>query len=1155
MRSSLNFIFLLCLGLIINSLNAQSSQSTIQVSDTLAINFENLYELKSVSIIPFSERIELRNRILKKSEYEISYESASFRLSDSLAYSIFDTLIISYKTVRLSLKKEYKRRSLVIRYDEIYNDSIRVIQAEEGGLTTESIFGSDIQKSGTLVRGFTVGTTRDFTLSSGLRLQLSGKLSEDIEIVAALTDENTPIQPEGNTERLDELDKVFIEVRHPNVIGTFGDYDLNERIGEFGVINRKLQGLKGQFFYKENSSVVAIASSKGKFNSQQINGIDGVQGPYRLSGANNERDIIIIAGSEKVFIDGEEMTRGENNDYTIEYSNAQITFTPKRLITSASRISVDFEYTDRKFKRNTFAGNIKTSFFDDRLNVSFNYFREGDDEDSPVDFSLSDEDKKILSTAGDDRNKAVRSGVSLAEPDSLGNVKGIYVEVDSTLNGDPFKYYVYNPGDPNAIYNVIFSFVGDGEGDYIKESLGRYRFVGSGNGGYLPVQFLPLPELRQMGNVVVDAEPWKDVFLQMELAGSLWDKNKLSENDENDNSGYARNINLQIKPKEVEIGGLSLGKIGLTYKDRFVEDRFTSLDRFNTVEFGRDYNVQNNLIEDEVLREVGLNLVPFDQLKINSKYGYLSKGSRFKTNRYLSDVNLFEKDSYDVKYKLDYAETKNNNLNSNWLKQSAVASYKFGYFKPGADFYFEKKKDKFTNKDSLLSTSLQYVETAPFLKIIDLFGFDASLKYSIRDESFPIDGDLIKESRAATQKYELNYKGIREFNTDLNLTLRKKEYTDKFKERGFLDNETVLIRSQSRFNFWERLLDGDLFYEVSSQRSARLEKVFVRVPQGTGNYIYLGDLNNNGIAEENEFELVAFDGDFIVTTIPTDELFPVIDLKTSTRWKIEFDKFSKSQNWFTSIIKPVSTETFVRIEENSRIEDTKQIYLLNFNKFMNDSTTIRGSNLFQQDIHLYRNQTDFSLRFRYIQRNNMNQYSAGIERGYFRERSIRVRFKLVQEVTNQTEYINQNDNVAAPATSNRARIVDNDEVNTDFSYRPIRQLEVGFKFGVGRSQDNLPQNPTIIDINSQTLRANLSFAGKGRLRLEVERSELTANTQDNTIPFEITRGKRIGKNYFWRLNFDYRFANNLQSTVSYDGRLQGGGKAIHTLRAEARAYF
>jgi hypothetical protein len=68
---------------------------------------------------------------------------------------------------------------------------------------------STLQTSGSIMRGVQIGTNRDFSLNSGLNVELSGKLTEDVEIVAALTDEATPIQPEGNTQTLNEIDKVF----------------------------------------------------------------------------------------------------------------------------------------------------------------------------------------------------------------------------------------------------------------------------------------------------------------------------------------------------------------------------------------------------------------------------------------------------------------------------------------------------------------------------------------------------------------------------------------------------------------------------------------------------------------------------------------------------------------------------------------------------------------------------------------------------------------------------------------------------------------------------------------------------------------------------------------------------------------------------------
>ncbi|MCB0731422.1 MAG: hypothetical protein KDC88_10345 [Ignavibacteriae bacterium] len=1129
----------------------QANEISITKIDSFRINFHNRYELSGIHIIPGSEKIQIGKSILNTENYEINYHENSISLSDTLTYSIFDTLFVEYQSYFLNLQKIYQHRKLVQKYDDKFQDTISIVKNTSVDLSTRGIFGKDLQSSGTLLRGFSLGTNKDLTVNSGLRLQLSGKISEEIEIVAALTDENTPIQPEGNTERLEELDKVFIEIKHKNASGTFGDYNYQTNIGEFGRIERKLQGVLGKVKIDDYGGGFSFASSRGKFNSMELNGIDGVQGPYRLYGSDNENDIIVIAGSEKVYLDGRQLKRGENNDYIIEYSNGELTFTPKIIITNLSRIIVDFEYTNRQYDRNVLGANAFGSFFKNNLKIQVNAFQEGDNKNSPIDIALSDKDKVVLEQNGDDKLAASTSGVIEVADDSL----GIYSIQDTVINGNQLTIYLYNPGASSAKYNVTFSYVGEGNGDYKRESLGKFNFVGINQGAYLPIRLLPLPETVQMGNIVIDYSPIHEINLNFELAASSFDRNTFSSIDDNDNNGFANVIKFDVNPISLNISGKDYGKISGSFKNRIKDEKFRSIDRINEIEFERNYNTTNSTSNQEKLQEFKLNYVPIEEISLSSQYGLLKRGNNFESERILAEVKGDNYNNFNFLYDFDNVDTKLRLQNSSWLRQNGRISYNLWKVQPGIEFRSENKEEKLNSVDSLLLSSLQFYEYAPFLLFSLTEGLTLTAKYSFTNEKVPENGLLVDESKTYAHSYSLLFREWRELTSEIDFSFRKKKYSELFNQKGFGNNESVQIRSQNQIRLFDRLLEGNIYYQTSSERSAKLERVFVRVPQGTGSYSYQGDLNNNGIAEENEFVIDPYEGDFIQTTIPTDELFPVIDLKFNTRWKIEFDKYFDDSNLLNNVLSSLSSETTYRVEENSKVTEPEKIYLMNFKYFLNDSTTIRGFNYFQQDVHIFKNERDLSFRLRFTERNSLNQYSSGLENAYSKERSVRIKFRMVKEINNETEFSNNIENVLAPVNSNRSRQTVSNNVSSDFSYRPYDNFELGFIFKVGRLQDNYPENPTIIDENKISLRLTLSLSNLGRLRVEAERTELLTNTNENVIPFEITNGNLIGKNYIWRANFDYRFSSNLQTTINYSGRLQGKGKVINTFTAEARAYF
>jgi hypothetical protein len=482
----------------------------------------------------------------------------------------------------------------------VSDDSIPNSEPTPNNKVPASMFDSDLTQSGSLSRGIIVGSNQDFALESGLNFELRGQLTNDISLDAVLTDQNIPIQPDGTTQSIREFDKVLIRLKSNRMALDMGDIDVSLNKSKFATFNRRLQGAAGHYNRNKGSVNAVLSSVRGTYATQKFQGQDGVQGPYRLKGKNGEEFTGILAGTERVYLNGIFVKRGEEYEYIIDYGLGEITFTNNIFIKDETRIYVEYEYINQDFNRTLIATEMNERFIDDKLTLGVSLIRQVAGDDLLSQQTLTESDIQILKLAGDDEDKAIISGVIETQNSDEINIK--YARIDTTLNGIKFTIFKNIPKSSESTLVVRFSSVGEGNrsykriGDRVTGLL--YEWVGPRNGGYEPFRKLPATQKHQMYAVNSKFKIIDNIYLSNEISLSDFDRNRFSSAYNGDNTDVAFFTNVEAK--EMEIG---VGSFDVSYTRRQSGKNFEVFERTRDVEFDRKWNVEQLSVSGEKLDE------------------------------------------------------------------------------------------------------------------------------------------------------------------------------------------------------------------------------------------------------------------------------------------------------------------------------------------------------------------------------------------------------------------------------------------------------------------------------------------------------------------------------------------------------------------------
>jgi len=1102
--------------------------------------------------------------------FSISGVDSSFYILDAVNATLFwkkkpgkDSVLATYRVFPLRLNASVQR----YRYDSIRNNFIadRSYAALQESNNSSLINFGKLNYNGSFGRSLSFGNSQDAVFNSQFNLQLNGYIGDSILLSAAITDNNIPIQPDGSTQQLNEFDKVLLQFRKKNWEIDLGDIDLRQDQSYFLNFYKRLQGIS--YTQKFNigkditdKTTVSGAVAKGKFARNVLTVQEGNQGPYALQGNNNELFFIVLAGTEKVFIDGVQMQRGEDQDYVINYNTAQLTFTPKHLISLDTRVQVEFEYADRDYLNSMLYFNNETDF-GKKFKLTVSAYSDVDAKNSPINQPLSTGQQQFLANLGDSIQNAFYPASSI---DSFSATSILYKKIDTVYNGVHDSIYVYSTDPTNAKYNLSFANVGANKGNYIPlfnaANGSVYQWVppinGVPQGSFEAAIFLVTPKKQQVISVGTEYKLDSKTTIRTEFAASDYDANTLSTKDKENDKGYAAKITIAHITSWQTSAGKTL-HLDEAAGYEWVDKNFQPIERLRPVEFGRDWGLPL-LLTPATEQLPSLHIKLSDDKNNSLAYDFTSylrsdgfTGIRNVTTHtqnfdgwHLTDIlNLTNSSTPDDK---GYYFRPTIDINKTFTS--------FNNYNIGASYALEHNEIKNVLADTVTPLSFAFETLTAYIKSDQSKKNRWSFNYYTRSDQLPLGKKLTQTDRSNNYNFQTELLKNAHSQFRLTVTYRQLFVTDTSLTAIRPDN-SLLGRAEYIVNKWNGFLTGNVLYELGAGQEQRRDFSYIQVPAGQGQYTWI-DYNKDGIAQLNEFVLAVFQDQatYIRVYTPTDEFIKA----NYTQFNYSFALTPKA---LAATMHNKKWKNFITrfLFQSSLQTNKKQLSNGNpvFNPFkgkIQDTSLLTYSYILSNTLSFNRFSSSWGFDITNLVNYSKSLLTYGFETQQLNEWNVKGRLNIAKVYTLELIQKFVSNILFTPSFANQ-----NYEIK-EYSAQPQLTYTAGTRYRIQTSYVYDAKNNNLLYGGEKALTNSLNIEGKYNA---VSNTSLTAKFTYSNISFNGTPNSTVsyimldalspGKNYLWNINFTKRLVNNLEISFEYEGRKPGDAGTINTGRASLRA--
>lgn len=1107
-------------------------------------------QLDSLSIYPNSFSISCGTAPLALEDYRLDYAEARLILFSKCS----DSVNVSYRVLPFALSAPMYMRDTSLIYSQEKGMRERFMITSTP--TNADIFGgAGLTKQGSISRGISFGNNQDLGVNSTLNLELSGQIAPNLKLLASVSDDNLPIQADGNTNKLQEFDQVFIQVYNDDLKLIAGDFWLYKPRGYFLTYKKRAQGLTINYQWKPKENAVwkteaSGALSKGQFQRQIIEGIEGNQGPYRLRGAQNEPFIIVLAGTENVFIDGRALERGQEFDYVIDYNTAEVTFTSRNQITKDSRIVVEFQYSDQNYARSLVQSS--TTYKSERFEFWINGYSEQDARNQTLQQELSISQKQQLAAIGDTLDLAQTSSI-----DSIGFFENQNLYKLVSVSGYD-SVLVYSVHPDSAHYRATFQFVGAGKGDYVFSNfnaLGKvFKWVepqaGVSMGDYAPSRTVITPKQRQMVTSGMKLQLTEKLKFETEMAYSKNDINTFSRFDSQDDHSFGTMARLT--------GDIPLSKDSLpdwtlrtTLEIEARDKHFTPIEQYRSVEFDRDWNTRDKGFEgNQVESKVGANF-------INRKYGNINvSGQQFLIGGDYLGFRGFSSGKWNQKgfnavWDASYLSSKTTQSNE-FVRHRLDVSQSLGWFKIG--FKDDHELNRFRT-DILQPASYQFFDYQFYVGSSDSVKNQYTLFYRERTDDRSDSTQLLRAAKARSFGAEVSFTEWKNQSLNIVSSYRELVITDPLLITQTPEN-TLLGRIDYQLEALKGAINLNTFYEVGSGLELKREFLYIQVNDGQGVYTWI-DYNADGIKDLNEFEIAQFadQASYIRVFTPSNEYIKTYSNELNQSLYLRPERLWASKKGILKGISRFSNQTRIRIKRKTNVFDGNAA----FNPFysnINDTSLISTATNVRNTLYFNRTSSIFGAQYVYQDVQSKTLLASGFDSRLLQSHELSARWNIKKQFTLETKATLGKKESSADYTSGRDFRLTFYTIEPSFIYQPTTTFRLTLD---GRTAQKV-NDPALGGEIAKVLEVGSTFkynqAEKGSLTGGVKTVIIEYDGEINSaLGFEMLEALKPGVNFTWNVGYQRSISKNLQLSIQYNGRKSQNNGVIHAGGMEVRAFF